>query len=212
MSKDFQSLKGDSSLVSCIETSQGHFLDLLKPDPGHIDLRDIALYLSRTPHIKGQTSQPFTIAQHSVLVMQCVEQHVRDTAGQETCGYWLQLVQAALLHDAAEAYLGDVPAPLKRLLPDLKDFEDRIVAAIGFAFEVPMHLVKHAWVREADVRVLAAEAQDLMPSHGRGWFSYRETYPERYPAEELFPLSESDAYILFAEQCERLGLKGWWTL
>lgn len=85
------------------------------------------------------------MAQHSFLVSYCC-------APQDAL--------AGLLHDAAEAYTGDKSRPLKEALPEIREVEERIQAAIFRAFGMPEEIP--ASVKLADLRVLLAEKRDLM--------------------------------------------------
>ncbi|MGI1228864.1 HD family hydrolase, partial [Raoultella ornithinolytica] len=73
----------------------------------------------------------------------------------------------ALLHDAAEAYLQDIPAPLKRLLPDYRAIEDRVDAAIRQKFGLPAE--QHQTVKYADLVMLASERRDFEIDDGTVW-------------------------------------------
>lgn len=91
-----------------IVTSTGRQLNLLSPDPAAIEIEDIATALSRAPRFAGHTLVPYSVAQHSVLVSHVCESYL--LAGDE------QYCLAALLHDAHEAYIGDISRPLKRAI------------------------------------------------------------------------------------------------
>jgi hypothetical protein len=79
---------------------------------------------------------------------------------------------ATLHHDDTEAFVGDLPKPLKVLLPDYKQIEDRVEALIVEALGLPMITREEkALIKEADLWALAGEAYYLMPSKGVGWFS-----------------------------------------
>jgi len=86
-----------------LSTRSGQRVQLLQPQPDSIDIGDIALGLSRQYRFNGHTTTPYTVAQHSVVVSYLVPAE-----------HALQ----ALLHDAAEAYIGDLPSPVKKLCPD----------------------------------------------------------------------------------------------
>lgn len=101
-------------------------LDLRNPAPADIHLGDIARGLSRAPRFAGQTDVPLSVAEHCLLC--------EDLAR----GYDLtpRARLAVLLHDAAEAYICDIPAPLKILLPDYTRIEARIMRAVAARFDL----------------------------------------------------------------------------
>jgi len=88
-----------------ITTFSGRTLDYLNPRPEAIHIDDIALHLSRMPRFSGATKRFYSVAQHSCGV----ERIIRALYGLDSC----RLRYEALLHDAHEAYMGDVPTPLK---------------------------------------------------------------------------------------------------
>lgn len=102
-----------------IQLRSGAFLDLENPAPRLITLADIAYATARICRYTGHTSRHTSVAEHSV--------HVSLICPPE-------VAYEALLHDAAEAYVGDVSGPLKRLLPDFVVVEQRMRAAIAERF------------------------------------------------------------------------------
>lgn len=129
-----------------ILTASGREFDFLDPQPEAIQIGDIAHALSQICRFTGHTRRHYSVAQHSVLCSYRVPQ---------------EHALAALLHDAAEAYIGDVAAPLKRILPDYQAIEARIEAAVLARFGVAAALPE--CVKKADLEMLGAELRDLMP-------------------------------------------------
>lgn len=119
----------------------------------------------------------------------------------------LRVYIAGLLHDAAEAYLGDVAAPLKMLLPDYKAIEARVEAEVLRRFGLPAKLPPE--VKEADRLALAIEQHALMPMHDDVWFCDRHPGFDRARAQiQITPERPTVARILFmARFRELLGAK-----
>ena len=85
-------------------------IDLLAPDPQRIELVDIAYGLAHTLRFGGQTEMPWTVAGHSLFALALAQHYGFDEATQRN----------ALMHDAAEAFLGDMMSPVKRALRELE--------------------------------------------------------------------------------------------
>ena len=145
-----------------IETFTGRRFRPLSPDPEEIDIRDIAHALSQQCRFSGHTRVPYSVAQHSVLVAHEVER----------CGGTREEQLWGLLHDASEAYLVDIPSPLKHA-PEFAAYrvaEERMMQAVCKRFDLP--LAEPRIVRAADETLLGSEARDLMPfltEHWGGW-------------------------------------------
>ncbi|GLQ54915.1 HD family hydrolase [Devosia nitrariae] len=112
----------------------GRRLDILDPSPLDVELSDIAHGLARVARWNGQTlgDYPFSVAQHSVLVLELFRTANPDL-GPEAHLY-------ALLHDAPEYVMGDIISPFKAAMGgNYKEVENRLLAAIYLRFALPAH-------------------------------------------------------------------------
>jgi 5'-deoxynucleotidase YfbR-like HD superfamily hydrolase len=128
-----------------IQTYTGKMFNLIDPTPDMIDIRDIAHALARVGRFNGHTTEFYSVAQHCCIVYSIVPADQR---------------LAGLLHDATEAYLGDVTAPLKHQLPGYVELENKLAAVIGNKYNIPSKKSKE--VHQADMVALVTEARDLM--------------------------------------------------
>ena len=103
-----------------IRLGSGAEFDLLDPWNSEFTLEDVANALGKICRYSGQCSGFYSVAEHSLLV------------SQEAVGFELE----ALMHDAAEAFLGDVTRPLKQLLPQYKEIERNVEMAIYSRFNI----------------------------------------------------------------------------
>lgn len=139
-------------MKSTILTHSGIEFDVCRPDPDLIEIEDIAHALSHICRFTGHTKHFYSVAQHSYLCATLVPtEHALE----------------ALLHDAAEAYIGDVSNPLKAQLPGYQMIEFRLEQAIRQRFGLPAK--KTPWIKEADLQMLAAEKAQLMPQFEEPW-------------------------------------------
>ncbi|KKN17534.1 hypothetical protein LCGC14_0964920 [marine sediment metagenome] len=123
----------------------------LDPKPEDVCIEDIAHALSLTCRYGGHCKRFYSVAEHSIHVAAGVW-----AAG----GDYLERLRA-LLHDAGEAYLCDVPRPVKPCLPGFAAVEARIEAVIAETFNIGT-LVKSPLIKEIDTRILVDEVGVLM--------------------------------------------------
>lgn len=123
-----------------IRTHSGVWVNLLDPKPDMIYLADISHALSHLCRFGGHTNTMLAVATHSLAVSEQVPQEHKF---------------AALLHDASEAYMIDLPSPIKALFPEYKAIETRLMHTIAerFNFQFPLHESIH----EADTKALFKE-------------------------------------------------------
>ena len=169
------------SFIALRSGKRWHHFD---PLPCDVDIEDIAHSLAMQCRWTGHTSRPYSIASHSLHVCDLVANHLGAP----------EHALSALLHDAAEAYYGDVATPLKRMLPEYKTAlalgEDIVAEALGIPSEMP------AIVRVADMMALGDEARDLigpvpewvppkasgLPCVDETWREARDRFLERHHA------------------------------
>lgn len=135
-------------------TFTGRRVCSLSPSPDEIDIEDIAHSLAYQCRFLGHTDGFYSVAQHSVLVSQMVP---------DQDALW------GLLHDAAEAYLGDLPAPIKRE-PEMHMYraaEERLLEAVAARFSLPSAIPDS--VKRADRIVLATEFRDVTTVDDLDW-------------------------------------------
>lgn len=128
--------------MTYIRTYTDRAVDFLEPRLETINITDIAHALAITNRFSGHTMFPYSVAQHSVLAAVAAP-------------FSLQL--EALLHDAHEAYVGDMPTPLKHLMPEYQELEGRMELAVRTKFGLPWNMSPE--VKHIDRRMLATEAE-----------------------------------------------------
>lgn len=135
-----------------IETRSGKHFHFLDPKADDIDIHDIAFALSNTCRYNGHCKTYYSVAEHSMYVSALLPDGLR---------------LSGLLHDAAEAYVGDIPSPIKRFLPDIRAMEEAIQAAIVAKFKLDVD--DYSEIKRADLQQLRTESHFLLPSRGENW-------------------------------------------
>lgn len=171
-----------------VSTFSGNRFYPLEPRIDRVAIEDIAHGLAYQCRFNGQTCAFYSVAQHSLVVASLVPPHLR---------------LAALLHDAAEAYLGDMVKPLKVLLPEFAAIEEKVTLIIGETFGVDFS--DYAPIKAADLVALATEKRDLMPHSVERW-AYLDTI--RALPDPIEPLSPRDAKLAFLDRFHDLQHAG----
>jgi len=163
-------------MTTSIDTYCGIDFHPFNPVPSMVVIEDIAHALSNLCRFSGHCISYYSVSQHSVLVASILPQ---------------ELKLAGLLHDASEAYLQDIPSPIKRS-PEFKmyrDLEANVEAVIAqkFGYKFPLD----PRVKEADCILLATEKRDLMPY---------QTRTECKPLPEtIIPMAPKEAKAAFLQ-------------
>jgi len=158
-----------------METASGIKFCLSRPDPGLVRLKDIAYALSRICRFTGHCRRFYSVGQHSIVVAGWLKAN----------GYPPHVQMAGLLHDAAEAYVGDLSTAVKGLISGYKEIEEGVLYAIFQALNLDWP-TREVWsaVKTADLAVLAVEAEHLMPSKG-SWWGLSPSPLHVHPAENV---------------------------
>jgi hypothetical protein len=196
--KMFAELSTPTVPTNACETASGRYVDVVTPDPKTIVISDIAWALARQARFGGHTlsENVWSVAQHSIFVTELLQKAISGKYPQleeSLCRYMNEkgfdievddsgkldgfnherLIMGALLHDASETYLIDLPSPVKRheaVREPYKALERGINTAIYLALGLEELTPKeHMTVTWADMLALHIEAANLMPSRARGW-------------------------------------------
>lgn len=190
---------------SSIETHSGLFIDLADPKPEHIKVEDIAWALSNTCRYNGHCKEFYSVAEHAIK-----------------CSYLVpkEYAFAALHHDSSEAYLSDLPSPLKALIgTEYNRLTERMDLAVCVSL-VGKEKAKKLFptfidspVKSADQAMLAYEADVLLKSEGVGWTDWSKweecwakygQHNDKYMVFDTWNWQPNDAYKTFLKRHEEL--------
>ena len=137
------------------QTASGNAFFLLQPDHHEVSINDLATSLSNQCRYNGHVLEFYSVAQHATLMSLWMEED----------GYPLETCFAALHHDSAEAYTGDIIAQVKWAIPEFKQLEDRVEGAVNQALGIKWTDEVHKSVKEYDFIALATEVRDVLASN-----------------------------------------------
>ncbi len=168
----------------------------LEPDPALINELDIAHALSHICRFGGHTNEFYSVAQHSVIVSQCIES---DLSGD------VALCMIGLLHDASEAYIGDMIRPIKPFITGYGSIEYTLQNAIYNKFGLTPTIPQLAQLKCADESVLSAEAHSsrIMIGDIDNW---RNRFPRPWP-DVIIPMAPADVKQMWLSRFTELRLK-----
>ena len=165
-----------------IQTVSGGRFYPLDPRPWDVNILDIGHALANVCRFTGHTLDFYSVAQHSVMVSELLPDNLK---------LW------GLLHDASEAYIQDIARPVKKddRFAFYREVEKRVMDSICLAYGLPCE--EPPEVKDADLRVLAAEARDLMPQREHAEWDWMPD-PAGIPKIKPWPPKRAKAYFLDA--------------
>ena len=186
-----------------ILTQSTRKFDLANPKPSQVSIEDIAAGLSRICRFNGQLKSAlddviYSVAQHSVYVKRYLEMIDAPKKARP----W------GLLHDAPEAFYGDVTSPLKSLLPEYSVYEERGAVAVRERFSVPYdaEVIKH--VKYADKQLVLMESVVVTSMPSRLWDMPEEsTHTMKDLDPDFYPWSPAKSRQEFLKEFSSLELE-----
>jgi 5'-deoxynucleotidase YfbR-like HD superfamily hydrolase len=152
-----------------IRTFKGHYFDVFDPNPEQIEIEDIAHSLSLLCRFAGHIRSFHSVAEHSIWVS-------RNVSAESSL--------SALLHDASEAYLIDLPSPIKKEMPEYLNIENNLMIAISkkLGFQFPFN----EEVKKADKMALEYEWENkvLKDNH----VSFNSDEAKKFFLEEYYKI------------------------
>ena len=198
------------------QTFTGKLVDAEHPTPDMVDIQDIAHALSMTCRYGGHCREFYSVAEHSVHVEELgfklliPELQLRHSQSTDIIKELAELRLAFLLHDAAEAYTGDIISPVKKLLaPQSTELEDKWLAAIQEKFHLGNQLTLTTPVSPtADKLALSVEVLSLFyPVLPEWWTKFPVPTCDQFFPVECWPPHVARQKFLdhFYEIQENLG-------
>ncbi len=176
-----------------IKLLSGKYLDLVRPEPDQFEFEDIAGALAKICRFGGQCKYFYSVAEHLV---HCHEVALADRRNKSER-------LAVFMHDATEAFLGDVVKPLKLLLPDYQELEVRLELVIRRKFSIVYGPGTLPVVQEIDQSMLIHERRQLFDSDQVKWTDEDKARPLTV---KLGHWSPGLAYQKFISTAAELGL------
>ena len=167
-----------------IMTVGGTYFNFLNPEQSEVRIEDLAHALSNINRYTGHTTKPYNVAQHCVLGSYRIAP---------------EFAYEFLMHDTAEALIGDVATPLKNMMPEYKVIEKRVELDLARRFGLSYPMLPE--VREVDLRMLATEVRDLMPAECQNWEILQGVQPYE---EVILPWTAEKSKIAFLQRYEQL--------
>lgn len=172
-----------------IHTRNGNTFDPIDVEISKIDINDIAHSLANMSRYAGHARRFYSVAEHSILTY---------NIARKLCPNDLDVQWAALLHDATEAYVVDLPTPIKILLPKFNEIESKVEDLIAAEFNIDWSNSVKNMVKQIDIEALATEAPELFDDIS-AWFTIEGKDRHVELLGRKFPLKSGEAKHLFIE-------------
>lgn len=166
-----------------ITTRSGRYVDLATPDTRSIDAGDIIYALCHIGRFVGHTDHFYSVGQHTLALYHTVPQYLK---------------KAALLHDASEAYLGDISKPLKSMLLEYQMIEKRFTEQIFIKYGLDLSYIDK--IKPYDKALNEYEYSHFFEGIKRSWIEYQA------PANVIKSLTRAFefSHVLTPENSENL--------
>lgn len=146
------------ALKNTIRLRSGGYFSFSNPQPDQFTLEDISAALSKVCRFGGHCNHFYSVAEH---LIHATNQAIED-------GHPLEVQKAVFMHDATEAFVGDLVRPLKVLVPEYQAVEARVEAVIGQKFGIDF-AAHHEVVKGLDNAMLLAERDLLFTRDSVKW-------------------------------------------
>jgi hypothetical protein len=151
MNREVLSTNSDGA-TDWIETHSAKYFQYLKRNPENIVIEDIAHALSQICRFSGQCKEFYSVAQHCCIVHDVAPSHLKLDG---------------LLHDASEAYISDIPRPVKTIVYQIKELETFIQMQVAQRFKLSFPYKSQ--IEILDTQLMLAEAQQLFRQKVAWW-------------------------------------------
>lgn len=141
-------------MAGWIRTYSGKRFNVFEPRTEDVDIVDIAHALSFTCRFSGHTTQFYSVAEHCLNMCALLPDDLKIYG---------------LLHDAAEAYLTDVPTPIKKQMPDIHILESKVMQVVAVKFKLQYQYFLCREIKDMDWALCVAEAKQFLSEGIKGW-------------------------------------------
>ena len=215
--------------MTWIQTYRGKVMDVFDPDITQIDIIDIAHSLSNQCRYNGHCDHFYSVARHCCLCASIMavdprsmyrmrwsrkrkQYEISSDQDKWSPDMHRQIVFHALMHDAAEAYVGDMPRPIKRKFPEFKKIEaslmDMVISRMGM---VPLETFPGVaeLIHQIDMRMCVTERDAMLSEPPIDWNLDYEPYEaliENIRSVVEDPAETKKQFLHWVEWCRNLDM------